>query len=108
MPATVDEHEEQGESIEVQEDLNNGDDQEVEIAKKARNPLLPSSEEVDDHRCAGHTQYRTWCRECIEGQAVGEHHRADRNRVKLIPTIAFDYFYVTSGGVQRRHEIANE
>ncbi len=38
-------------------------------------PLKPSAAEVERHRIS-HYPYRRWCRECVEGQAVGEGHRS--------------------------------
>ena len=102
MPAEVGDGE--GEEIAVQDDV---EDQEVEEQKVAPNPLLPSAEEVDEHRASGHHPYRIWCRECVEGRAVGEHH-AQAKHAKLIPTVAFDYFFLTAGGIQHRQEILEE
>jgi len=104
MPAVVGDEEAQGEWIEVNED-DVAEDQDTENLRKAPNPILPSAEEVDDHRCAGHHPYRCWCRECVEGRATGEHRPKTDGRHKTIPTVAFDYFFLTAGGVQRREEL---
>jgi len=101
----VGEQDGEGEEIAVQDD--DIEDQEVEVQKTAPNPLLPSAEEVDEHRASGHHPYRSWCRECVEGRAVGEHHRRGDHE-KLIPTIAFDYFFLTAEGLQRREDLARE
>ena len=92
MPAVVGDDEDGGERIEVKSDGGDDLDQEVEPLKKRPNPFLPSSEEIDDHRCAGHYPYRGWCRECVEGRALGEHRSATKDGEKRIPTVAFDYF----------------
>ena len=105
MPAMVGEQDGEGEEIVVQDD--GIEDQEVEVQKTAHNPILPSAEEVDEHRASGHHPYRTWCRECVEGRAVGEHHRQGKHE-KRIPTVAFDYFFVTADGLQRREELLQE
>ena len=110
MPAVVNgesNEEENGERIEVKVDEAGDDEQEAEPMKKRPNPMLPSSEEIDDHRVAGHYPYRSWCRECVEGRAVGQHHVSAEESRKKIPTIAFDYFFLTSGGIQRRSEITD-
>ncbi len=108
MPAVVDRDVKEGEEerIEVKSDFDDAEEQEVETQKKAPNPLLPSAEDVDDHLVSGHYPYRCWCRECVEGRAVGEHHVRTRDHEKLIPTVAFDYFFMTAGGVQRRGEMS--
>ena len=104
MPAEVGEGE--GEEIVVHDE--DAESHEVEEAQRtAHNPILPSAEEVDEHRASGHHPYRTWCRECVEGRAVGEHHRQGDHE-KLIPTVAFDYFYFTANGLQRREDLLQE
>ena len=109
MPAVVGdgESEGEGERIEVRSDVDDSLEQEVEPLKKRPNPLLPSAEEIDDHRCAGHYPYRSWCRECVEGRALGEHRTATVGGDKRIPTVAFDYFFLTAGGLQRRNEMSD-
>ena len=48
---------------------------------------------VGDHRI-DHLPFRSWCEECVQGQATGEQHRAsEEERGK--PTIASDYLLVT-------------
>ena len=79
---------------------------EIEPVKIAPSPVLPSASEVEDHRIT-HAQYRSWCRECVEGKALGEQRGrgADDGVAKLIPTVGIDYFYITSKGIFKRDDL---
>ena len=96
------------EVIEVGEDAQA--EEEIEPVTVAPNPTKPSASQVEDHRTRFHVPYRSWCRECVEGKALGE----QRGRwhgdeaVKLIPVVGIDYFYLTSKGVCRRNELEFE
>ena len=72
-------------------------DEDVEKVRVAPSPQLPSAEEVEEHRLT-HYPFRSWCRECIEGRALGERRgQGDHGlRGKLIPTIGIDYFFITT------------
>ena len=50
VPAMVGEQDGEGEEIAVHDD--DVKDQEVEVQKTAPNPILPSAEEVDEHRAS--------------------------------------------------------
>ena len=62
------EHEEQGDVVEINE--NEGEAEEVQPAGTKPSPVLPTASEVEDHRVT-HLPFRRWCRECIEGRALG-------------------------------------
>ena len=44
---------------------------EVEPLRIAPSPQKPSASEVEEHRIT-HIPCRSWCRECVEGRALGE------------------------------------
>ncbi len=80
-------------------------EQEIEPLKVAPSPVLPSASEVEEHRVT-HAQYRSWCRECVEGKALGEQRgRAADGGVRLVPTVGVDYFFITSRGMVRREDL---
>ncbi len=91
------------EAVELSDDQ---DQTEIEPVKIAPSPVLPSASEVEEHRVT-HAQYRSWCRECVEGKALGEQRgRApDDGTVKLVPTVGIDYFYITSSGILKREDL---
>ena len=78
----------------------------VEPLRIAPSPILPSAAEVEEHRIT-HIPYRSWCRECVEGKALGEHrgHGRPHHHTKVIPVVGMDYFYATSKGVLFREEL---
>jgi len=61
--------EEQGETVECDDEQE--DSEEVQASKIAPNPSLPSAAEVEEHRIS-HLPFRSWCKECIIGRALGE------------------------------------
>ncbi len=91
------EHEGGEELIEIRDT-----EEEVEPLKIAKNPLQPTQQQVEDHRIS-HNPYRTWCKWCIMGRALGEQHGA--GHPSGIPRIGVDYFFITAGGVKKRDEL---
>ncbi len=91
------------EAVEINDDQG---ETEIEPVKIAPSPVLPSASEVEEHRVT-HAQYRSWCRECVEGKALGEQRgrASDDGTVKLVPTVGIDYFYITSNGIFKREEL---
>ncbi len=78
----------------------------VEKIKVAHDPQQPSAGEVEDHRVS-HYPFARWCRECVEGKALGEQHRSRPDRKREIPIIGLDYFFITAEhGVLRKSELA--
>ena len=52
----------------------------TETIRVAHDPVKPSAQLVEKHRVT-HYPYERWCRECIEGKALGEYHSSkDRTR----------------------------
>ncbi len=67
----------------------------VEKIRIAHDPQKPSAREVEDHRVS-HYPFARWCRECIEGKALGEQHRSRPDRTRDIPIIGMDYCFMTA------------
>ncbi len=78
------------------------DDEDVEKMKVAIDPLLPSAQEVEDHRLV-HLPFRNWCKWCIMGRGRGLQHRGCGD--SMIAIIGLDYFFITRGGVKKRDEL---
>ena len=74
------------------------DAEEVVTSKKFPDPRMPSPEEVAAHRI-DHLPYRSWCKWCIMGRALGEQHKS-REEISIIPVIGVDYFFLTSKGIE--------
>ena len=49
------------------ENIEIDDAEDVQPIRRAPGPKLPSSEEVEEHRCM-HLPYRDWCKWCIMGR----------------------------------------
>ena len=73
------------ENLEVKDDDAEAGE-ETQPAFFKRDHMLPSSAEVEQHRTT-HLPYRSWCRECIEGRALGEKRDCRPGREKLIPVV---------------------
>ncbi len=83
--------------------INDGDDEETEPIKHARDPGRPTPAQVEDHR-KSHIPLRLWCRWCILGRGRGLQHL--RKAIgSMIPIVGIDYFFLTKGGVKRREEL---
>jgi len=91
-----------------EEIMIDGDDleEETQPTKIAPSPQLPSAEEVEEHRIS-HLPFRNWCRECVEGKALGEHRGARPGGESMVPVVGVDYFYLTLNGMFHRSELAD-
>ena len=79
-------------------------EEEVETTRSPPTPYMPSQSERDDHEVT-HAQYRSWCEHCVQGRGIEMGHRtAGDEEMRGIPTVAFDYMFVTSGHVYSRAE----
>ena len=69
---------------------------EVEPLRIAPSPQRPSAADVEEHRVT-HIPYRSWCRECVEGKALGEQrgHATDACD-KTVAVVGMDYFFTTA------------
>ena len=66
--------------------------------KLVKAPEDPTQEEIDEHETTGHVIYRSWCRHCIAGRAIGQPHRTRSEEQKarsLVPTVALDYAFMS-------------
>jgi hypothetical protein len=75
------------------DDDSGHDENEAQDVRAGTVPMKPTASEVERHRIT-HYPYRRWCRECLEGQAVGDGHKASPSE-PLYPIIGVDYFYIT-------------
>ena len=83
--------------------INDGEDEETEPLKHARDPGRPTPAQVEEHR-KSHIPLRLWCRWCILGRGRGLQHL--RKAIgSMIPIVGIDYFFLTKGGVKRREEL---
>ncbi len=87
-----------------QQRLDIDSDEEVQPQKVKESPSLPSRAEVEEHRVT-HLPFRNWCRECVEGKALGEHRHPREGHGSKVPVVGIDYFYMTSKGLQMRSEL---
>ena len=75
---------------------------EVEPLKIAPSPQKPSATDVEEHRVT-HIPYRSWCRECVEGKALGEQRgHAKDSGVRTVAVVGMDYFFTTAKGVHHK------
>ena len=78
---------------------------EVEPLRVAPSPQRPSATDVEEHRVT-HIPFRSWCRECVEGRALGEQrgHAADacEKKIAVVGVVGMDYFFNTAKGVRRK------
>ena len=66
--------------------------------KLVKAPEDPTQEEIDEHEATGHVIYRSWCRNCIAGRAIGQPRRTRSEEQKprsLVPTVALDYAFMS-------------
>ena len=88
--------------VEGEEEENEIVSEEVEPLRIAPSPTRPSATDVEEHRVT-HNPYRSWCRECVEGRALGEQRgHADDAREKKIAVVGMDYFFNTAKGVRHK------
>ncbi len=71
---------------------------EVEQIKIGHDPKLPTCAEIEDHRTAGHMDFRSWCIHCVRTRGLGAPHRAP-DGVRQIAVLSLDYFFLTMGSV---------
>ena len=57
-----------------------------------------TQEEIDEHEGTGRVIYRSWCRHCVAGRAIGQPRRTRSEEQKarsLVPTVALDYAFMS-------------
>ena len=73
---------ERGDDLDGFEDLfgpEEAEREEVQPPRRLGDPVLPSTQEVADHKCT-HLPYRSWCKWCVQGRGVGPQHYETGNR----------------------------
>ena len=92
----------------VIEDANAEDDQlqceENEARKVLPTTVLPSQAEIDEH-WLDHLPCRSWCGTCVSGRGRERPHLRTHGKRK-IPTLAFDYCFLSKEGAFSRDEWA--
>ena len=68
--------------------------------------LFPTAAEVAEHVDNGHSQYRTWCPDCVEAFGREWSHKPCAERT--VPLLSCDYLYLMHSGVFGREELAAE
>ena len=94
--APVEDGREEEEEIEIQEE------QDVEPLRVARDPKLPSLDDVESHRCS-HIPFRDWCRHCVLGRGRGDPHL--RTGDSSIAVVGCDYFFIEGDKIKKRKEL---
>ncbi len=102
LMAAVEVGQEEEEEIEIQDEEA---EQDTEPLRVARDPKLPSLDDVECHRCS-HIPFRSWCRWCVMGRGRGDPHLTSAGSV--IPIVGLDYFYVDDGSVKERGKLDYE
>ena len=75
--------------------------------KAAPAPIKPCAADVEEHNIT-HMPYRSWCECCVEGRGLGEQRGRHTGRVHEIPRVGIDYWYITTGNLKLRKELADE
>ncbi len=88
-----------------------GDDGEIRVQEEAADlktapaPIMPPPAIVEEHRVT-YIPYRSWCDECARGRGLGEQRGRHTGRAHEIPRVGVDYWYITTGGLKQRKELA--
>ena len=88
------------------EEISDGEAEDIAPKRISPDPGLPIQAEVDDHE-VDHVPFRRWCEECVAGRGPGEPHRS-RDGPHAVPTIAFDYIFVTASKILSKEELEAE
>ena len=65
------------------------EEEKEEPTKVAKDPRQPGDREIEAHRIVGYCPYRSWCRWCVEGSAVGTAHTRVE-QTSIVPRIGMD------------------
>ena len=96
----------EGEADGQQEEISDGEAEDMAPKKIAPDPGMPSPEEIEEHE-VDHVPYRRWCEECVRGRGTGEPH-GPSDGAHIVPVVEFDYVFVTNKEVYRREELDDE
>ena len=86
-----------------EEEITIEEEQDEEPLRVARDPKLPSPEDVECHRCC-HIPFRSWCRWCVMGRGRGDPHLSSAG--STIPIVGLDYFFIDDEAVKKREELS--
>ena len=79
---------EKEEHVVIQDDEFQEGEEDTEKLKVKKDIIAPSASEIEEHRLTHHP-FRSWCRECVEGRALGERRVCHpKDRVRRIPSNA--------------------
>ena len=78
-------------------------EEEVEAVASLPTPYMPTQSERDDHNFT-HAQYRSWGEFCVQGRGLEVGHSKAQEEGRGIPTVGFDYMFVTSSNEYSREE----
>ena len=70
-----------------------------------RRPGQPTQKQIRDHKQASHLPYRSWCKFCVEGKGLHDHHRSGREEDKFdkqVPCISMDYCFMGDGETEAK------
>ena len=59
-------------------------------------PAVPTKAEVDHHEVTGHTCYRCWCAECVQGRGRAKAHTTVDHSEDRIPVLSWDYGFLSN------------
>ena len=81
---------------------------EAYLCRRITTPIMPSSDEVDEHNTLGHVIYRSWCPHCVADRAYGQRHTKveEEDPAGAKPTVLSDYGYMNGAGVGQESEIS--
>ena len=99
LMASIEDGKEDEEEIESE---NEEAEQDTQPLRVARDPKLPSHDDVECHRCS-HVPFRDWCRHCVRGRGRGDPHL--RTEGSSIPVVGLDYFFIEGDQLEKRKEL---
>ena len=83
--------------------------EEIQPARSIRTPVMPSEQELAEHRSNGHLPYRDWCPDCVEAFGREWPHKSTHGSgARTIPLISCDYLYITERGVLAKEELQED
>ena len=89
-------------AVDDTEEIIESKEEEVDPARTAPTPYLPSQQEVDEH-CVDHVPYRCWCDHCVNGFGREDGHGSESSG-RTTPLISFDYMFMTQSCIFERGE----
>ena len=75
--------------------VQEADSEEARLAFTKTAPKHPTDDAREQHLASGHVPFRSWCTECVEGQAQEEHHKTGAATENTQPMISMDYCFLS-------------